>query len=130
MPSDDRLKFSRRDFILSLLSVLTASVTLQGCGEPRIDNGQILHRLSQTIGDQAAAGRFGQAYLKEHPSEADIGLLLECIGGDIDRYTPELMADHLDHQIRNEYRRGESVRVDGWVLSRTEARLYAIMALL
>ncbi len=129
MSGDDRLKFSRRDFIISLLSAMAATTTLHGCGSAP-DGGQIRQRLSLTIGDQAAAKHFGQVYLEEHPSETDIELLLKRIGGDMNLNDPELLAERLDQQVRNEYRRGESVMVNGWVLSRTEARLYALVTLL
>ncbi len=137
MATDNKLSLSRRDFILSLLSGIAAAATLQGCGSPA-DTGQIAQRISQTIGDTAAAKRFGAAYLRDHPDDTGIEILLERIdeklipefGQGMDLDDPQLLAQHLDKQIRNEYRHSEVVQVEGWILSRTEARLYALIALL
>ncbi len=136
MSTYDRLNLSRRRFILLAASGLMTTA-LQGCGSP-YDSSKIAPRLSQTIGDPAAAKRFGVSYLQDHPDEAGIKPLVERIdagliaeyGQGINSNDPQLLAVHLDRQIRNEYRRCETVRVDGWMLCPTEARLYALMALL
>jgi hypothetical protein len=137
MTSDDRVNLSRRHLILSVLSGLAAVATLQGCGSP-FSSSQMTSRLSQTIGDQVAAKRFGVSYLRDNPEEAGIEQLVERIdtgllaefgqGMNID--DPQLLAKHMDQLVRNEYRRCEAIRVDGWILSRSEARLYALVALL
>ncbi len=137
MPADNRLKLSRRQFIISLASGLAATITLQGCGSP-VDRSVIAQRLARTIGDQTAAKRFGVAYLRAYPDEAGIELLVELIddsvvgeyGQGMSLTDSQLLAEHLNKQVRDEYRRGEAIQVDGWILSRTEARLYALSALL
>lgn len=137
MTSDNRLNLSRRSFILSLLSGLVAAATLQGCGSP-YDRTQLAQLLSRTIGDPAAAKRFGDAYLLAYPDEAGIDPLVDQIdavlikgyGQGLDSADPKLLAEQLAAQIKDEYRRGEAIQVDGWILSRSEARLYALIALL
>lgn len=137
MSTDDRLSLSRRHFLLSVLSGLAAASTLHGCGST-YNRSLIASRLSQTIGDQTAAKRFGASYLRSYPDEAEVEILVRQIdaaliseygqGMNID--DPLLLAKHLDQQIRNEFSRGDVVQVDGWILSRSETRLYALMALL
>ncbi len=137
MSTDDILNQSRRHFIISVLSGLTAAAALQGCGSP-YDSKQIASHLLQAIGDPSAAKRFGASYLRDHPNEAGIELLVKRIdagliaehGQGMNIADPQLLAEYLDQQVKSEYRRCDAVRVDGWILSHTEARLYAIMALL
>jgi hypothetical protein len=42
---------------------------------------------------------------------------------------PSRLAAALRAQIRRDFARGEIVAIDGWLLSRTEARLYALAAI-
>lgn len=136
MFTDNRQNLSRRHFILSVLSGL-AAVTLEGCGSLTAKNPLVL-RLSQTIGDADASKYFGHLYLQHFPEEAEIEQLLERIDagliGEFDQgmqsENPQLLAEYLDKQVRSDYRDGEVVQVDGWLLSRTEARIYACFALL
>jgi hypothetical protein len=136
MSTDEKQSLSRRHFILSVLSGL-AAVKLAGCGSLPESNPLAL-RLSQTIGDADATSYFGRLYLERYPEEAEIERLLERIDKElIGEFSqgmhsdkPQLLAEHLDKQVRSDYRRGEVVRVDDWLLSRTEARIYACFVLL
>ena len=63
------------------------------------------------------------------------GRLLEAVdrhGGTAEAMpaTPESLRAALDRVLRAEFRGGDVVRVDGWVLSRTEARAYALAAVI
>ncbi|MEJ2611800.1 MAG: hypothetical protein P8179_17415 [Candidatus Thiodiazotropha sp.] len=130
------MKLSRRDFILLVVSGL-AVVTLEGCGALLTSNS-LTHQLAETIGYPDAARHFGRIYLEGYPDEAKIELLVERIdvgliaeqGQDMSHEDPLRLAKHLDDQVRSDYCSGEVVRVDGWLLSRTEARIYACFALL
>lgn len=83
----------------------------------------------------AIAG-FGAAYRDAHPEESSPVVL----SGFVDRALAaaavgQLPADDaglralLQQRVRAEYAKGEVVRVDGWILSVTEARLYALVSL-
>lgn len=74
-------------------------------------------------GARAAARRVGRAYLRRHPAEADVALLRAALAADLG--DPE----RLRARVRGDFEREAVVRVQGWVLSRTEARLCALEAL-
>jgi hypothetical protein len=84
-----------------------------------------------------SAARLGRSYLELHPEEGDANRLLadieaavaghgriEAGGNDADRFTASLQ-----RVVRGEYTRDRVVEVSGWILSRTEARLYALVSL-
>jgi len=72
------------------------------------------------------AAVLGRAYLAGHPEEAELGALL--------RHFADLGAGDLrqalSERLRLDFEERETVRLRGWVLARTEARLCAICALL
>ena len=99
----------------------------------RPDRGQ---RLLSALGRPKSAAVVGRRYLAGHPQEADRAWLAAQLEADLscqgcaplpgDR--PALRAG-FSHQIRTDFARGRVVRVEGWVLSVTEARLCALAAL-
>lgn len=84
--------------------------------------------------NREAVVRLGQAYRAAHASEREGPVLLDRIdqalavaaATESDLKDPAVV---LQSRVRHEYARGEVVRVSGWVLSVTEARLYALVAL-
>lgn len=84
---------------------------------------ELLARLPAAARRGAAA--LGRRYLAQHPEESDPDRLR--------RYVGEAVADgsapRLRDRIRSEFARGELVAVDGWQITRTEARLCALAAL-
>jgi len=84
--------------------------------------------------NRQAVARLGNAYLASHAAEHDAGVLIDAIDRALAATTAALAApvDNaalLQQRVRHEYARGEVARVSGWVLSVTEARLYALVAL-
>ena len=75
-----------------------------------------------SVFDESEIRELGALYLDEHPAESDIDLLKRMLlkGAD-DR--------ELDDDARRDFDNGDTVNLDGWVLSRTEARRYALYAL-
>lgn len=84
----------------------------------------------------AGAARLGRRYLALAPAEADPGRLLHALSKD----HADLAAASrtgADIEIRailgrcrqRDFAAGNTVLVDGWILSRTEARLCALVAL-
>jgi len=88
-------------------------------------------------GDRDAVLRFGNAYLRSHPEERKFEILVarieKAISTDSDLETAvtrqAACAAMLQHKVREDYRRGELVSVNSWLLSRTEARMYAAAAI-
>jgi hypothetical protein len=84
--------------------------------------------------NRQAVTRLGNAYLAAHAAQRNTGVLIDAIdrGLAATAAAPASLAESaalLQERVRYEYTRGEVVRVGGWVLSVTEARLYALVAL-
>lgn len=131
---------SRRRFLLGMLLGMAAG-GLAGCAAT-LSPGAPAHRsaqwLSAMIRDGGGMARFGSAYLRDFPAERDLDVLWDALREVMERQGAELSAaldpadafTHLDQAVRDEYRRGDIVEVDSWLLSRSEARLYAASTLL
>ena len=78
----------------------------------------------------AAARRIGRAYLETAGDEAEQAKLAALIVGDgVDGGTVDGdLLRHVAERQRADFAAGRTVKVGGWVLSRTEARLYALAA--
>lgn len=80
------------------------------------------------------ARRVGRAYLTDHPGEADertlVRLLVATSGWDrASEASPTRLGELARSALTRDFERGKTVAVDGWILSRTEARLCALVAL-
>jgi len=71
----------------------------------------------------------GKAYLKTHPGEADLELLLRRLPGVDATRDLRTQLPALSGAISKDFRVGRLVTVQGWQLSRTEARAAAAVAL-
>lgn len=87
--------------------------------------------------DLQAARAVGQAYLRDAPQESDACILTDMIiksGTDLMQRFDVLSEKDLIAKLRNaiteDFVSENTVQVDGWILSRTEARLCALCALL
>lgn len=112
------LRWGRRDFVLGALGLALGAVAARLPG--RASAGRALSRLPR---DRRAARALGRAYLAEHPEEA--GRLRALLA----RNATPLGAGELRARIRRDFEEVRLVRVRGWLLSRTEARLCALVAL-
>lgn len=125
---------SRRSF---LVSVVAAAVVAAGCGEQGASQSAagMPGWLPGAVGDVDAVARLGRGYLVAHPQERQLDTLLAAIdaalagAGATDGRDPQRALAALQAAVLADYRRGASVRVQGWVLSVTEARVYAVLAL-
>lgn len=87
-----------------------------------------------TLGQRASAVRIGHACLAEHGREGsarELARLLErSLGGPSGALrTPGALREALSQRMRDDFAAGSTVRVQGWVLSRTETRLFTLAAL-
>lgn len=92
-------------------------------------------RLKGLIRDPESARAIGGLYLRQHPGEADPTILtrhllssLELDAGRIGAESDARLRDRLRFLMRADFAEGRTARVDGWILSRTEARLCALWA--
>ena len=130
----------RRSFLLTVLAgSLCAALPVSGAGiaSAGFSANDKPAWLSGTTGEHDAVVRLGRVYLAAHPGEQDAGFLLTAIerasavssgSATLDRLDPQQVVEVLRHVVRSEYIRGDVVPVDRWVLSTTEARLYALVA--
>jgi hypothetical protein len=128
---------SRRSLLKWLLHAIAIG-GLHGCGAafnagPR-ERAGLPAWFKQAIAQPGAAQRFGRAYLQAHPDEATVSYLIDAIETAMTAYplAESVIENHafhrLDQTVRTEFRQGTVVVVERWVLSRTEARLYALAA--
>lgn len=82
------------------------------------------------------AAWLGATYLAQHPNEADLAWLLKSLwpaetagraGGSANT---SMLARHLVRAVEGDFAAARTVLVADWVLSESEARLYALAALL
>ena len=132
---------SRRTFLLSVLAGFAGVGMVTGCA-PSGDGGAMTEQWSAWLlgdgGNRAAVVRLGGTYLQAYPGDSDVAALLRQIDeaiaaqlgqtSDAQAITPPQAGAALERAVRGEYTAGELVNVDGWMLSRTEARAYAAVA--
>lgn len=130
---------SRRSFLLTLAAGAAGGV-LYINGRHWFASGEPVNRQwSDWLLDadnRDAVIRLGKAYRAAHPAERDTEVLADKIGKALAAVEAETPADPaaagsaaaLQRRLRDEYARDEVVQVTGWVLSITEARLYALVA--
>ncbi|MEN8174345.1 MAG: hypothetical protein ABFS23_01190 [Pseudomonadota bacterium] len=127
-----RPNLSRRRLI-GALALLPLVVQQGGCTRGNA-NGQAL--VNVALGDPAAAARLGSSFLADNPAEADAERLWHYIekSGRLSVAGPmpvggEPLLAWFKQLVRAEYAAGRARLVDGWLLSPSEARLYALSAL-
>lgn len=131
---------TRRRFLAWLLGSLALGAPLASrlarAGGDLADR-EALAWIDELIPHPESAARLGRSYLAAHPEHADRRLLL----GNLERAAtsglgstnppgdPAQRVAGLRQTVRHDYTRGEVVVVDGWLLSITEAQLYALTAM-
>jgi hypothetical protein len=95
----------------------------------------IARKLSTLFEQPLSARSIGAAYLQGAPAEAEPQRLLALLGGtpeasaDLMRASTEELRSRFRRQRREDFARGQTVLVRGWMLSATEARLCALTCL-
>lgn len=80
------------------------------------------------IPHRAQAVQLGRAYLAVHRDEGSAAVLLRHLLGPPSPGSAAETAQRIAARIRADYVAARTVTVKGWILSRTEARLYALVA--
>jgi hypothetical protein len=120
-------RLTRRAFLALAVAGAAAVVSARWLrdGSPASEL-ELTNRVAALFDDAGAVRELGRAYLDDHPAEDDereLARLLErahpgWAGGDL--------RGRARTAARDDYRAGELVGVEGWYLSRTEARLAAL----
>jgi hypothetical protein len=123
----------RRRFLLATVA-LAASVaigprTLALLAELLPEDDAAIEAVRALIAHRAHAAQLGSAYLAGHPGEGRPALLLHHLAGPLPPRSAAGARDRIAARIRADYASARTVTVEGWILSRTEARLYALVAL-
>lgn len=120
--------------LLSCVPLLSLADIAQAKGVPSQDR---LDKWADLFPSVDNAGHIGRRYLDIAPDECDAAVLAAKISRNIEasmRQAPlPFMHEHISARasraVRRDFERGNVVTVDGWVLSRTEARLCALVEL-
>lgn len=114
----------------SALSLLTFGAVAWGGGQ---DSGELAAVLGALMYHPDTARVLGQLYRRQHPEEDNPALLIRLalsalapLGAGAQRPAAADLAGRLEALVRDDFARGLTVQLDGWILSRTEARLCAL----
>jgi len=124
----DRRKFlSVSGYLLGSLALNHPLHALTRSLDPEFFEGNVMS-LIQALPHRKSAVRIGKEYLKLYPQEAHPKKLFHHFKTWQQRKPAPAKenARFLDAQIKQDFRRENTVEVKGWVLSRTEARLCAL----
>lgn len=127
-----RLELSRRSFVASLLALFGLGAAA-GC-RPPYDAREVARELTGFLPSSGGWRELGRAYLRTRPDERSLAFLTERIVRDLGWSPPQPapgpVQELIRTRIRDEFESGEVVRIQGWVLATTEARLAALLAVL
>lgn len=123
------MRISRRDLLLALpLAGAAAGCRLSWPTDElarRLTAGAVRRHRGPWV-------RIGEAYLRAHPDEAAVGFLTRRLAGRLGwraLHRPERLRERLRQRVEDDFRSRSTVPVEGWVLSRTAARMAALVSL-
>ncbi len=125
------MKLSRRTFLIATGGAITVGVAAKpATGWAR--RRPVLQWTSNVAG-APAVGNLGIEYLTRTPGEDDWDVLLSRLAALVHPASllggAERRAAGFNDQVRRDFRDGDILRMGGWLLSRTELRLCALVAL-
>lgn len=126
---------SRREFVCQLLCLIAGSSFL-GCentSQPGLQSTQDIMWLKENIPFLESAARLGDTYLSAYPAEKDSSWLSSQIEKALriqitSDYKAIYSVQNISDTIQADYMRNETVLVGKWIVSRTEARIYALVS--
>ncbi len=125
-------ELDRRELLLALLGGAAASASLLTACGAGADPGPLAAALRSRLRHPEAAAEVGRRLAAENPGEDEKRGLAERLAADLG-WSSALPGAELDRRlaeaIRDDFRQGRTLRVGGWVLSATEGRVAALLAL-
>jgi hypothetical protein len=126
-------KTGRRSVLLAVAGWALARLPLAASGAPNLDV-QLLARLVAFLSEPGSAAALGAAYLRQAPEEADAGRLVTRLfpgasSAALERWSDGALRSALAQRLAEDFAHSRTVILQGWVLSRSEARLFAAAAL-
>ena len=130
---------SRRAFVRGAVGLAVAGVAAIGGGAFWLGRPvSPARRLASIVSHRESAAAVGREVLRQRPAEADLGVLLAALGASVPDF-PRLLAQAgdddlraaLDAASRRDFAEAGDglIRIHGWIASRTEARVCAIIPL-
>jgi hypothetical protein len=126
----------QRRHLLGALSVAAIAATWSRLLRADTPYPRLAERLVGTLRQPKSAARIGRAFLAAHPSEAEVERLTDKLAEDLcrhcrapERLCPVDLRALFSRQVWEDFATGRVMRVDGWILSATEARLCGLTAL-
>ncbi len=129
----------RRNFIIySALSAAAVTLPFTSCSgpDPELDKKLALPEILAKTYDEKTIREIGAAYGKAHPEEYNINALERLLKKNAENKTvtastpvAELNAI-MENQVKNDFNTGQTIILNGWVLSFTEARQCALYTLI
>jgi hypothetical protein len=133
-PAGGSLRIGRRVLIGGCLSLVSAFVWLRlpfssGSSTAHGEARALLRLLGGILPDMGAARTVGEIYLRQHSGEGGRARLLYLLFGDGFAPAPPTIVRWLAERRAREFLSEDVVIVDGWLFSRSEARLCALVNL-
>jgi hypothetical protein len=116
-----------RRALLGLFASGAAALVVAGCGGD--GSGDVVGGSDQRPEPADAVKVVGERYRSLVPAEDDEATLESLLGLEAGTATDEAMLAALAEQVRNDFATSDTVMIDGWILSVTEARAAALLSL-
>jgi hypothetical protein len=129
------MKTTRRSFIASITSFFAVAAVTPSRAFAADDATRLIYKLAILVPDRSAAALLGREYLALAQDESAADKLADLVCGSsadvrkqVVESTPGARRKILEQLIAQDFDKGQTVKIHGWVLARTEARLYALVA--
>lgn len=125
----------RKDFI-QLSAFATAAISfplLQSCNAPSPGEAMTGPDFLSRLFDEQTIRKTGESYLQRNPAEKDQSKLTRLLAGNgsiADSSDENAIHLYLEERIKKDFDEGNTVMLNGWVLSVTEARQCALFTLI
>ena len=125
----------RKDFLqLSAFTAAALSVPLlHACNAPVSENAMAHPVFLSRLFDEETIRDVGKAYLQKTPAENDDTKLIQLLAGNsaiADSSEEKAIHQYLEEKIEQDFEKGNTIMVKGWVLAVTEARQCALFSLI
>ena len=126
-------RISRRKMLLTMIIAVAVPATLKSRNHHSSERAlqsptSPIDHVLQMFTPSASAAVLGRLYLNRYPEEDSLDTLVLHLRLQT-RNEGFAIHEHIRSQVRRDFESGNCVRIDGWVLSRTEARACALATL-
>ena len=131
------LMINRRSFLKLSVTPVALPILLNACvkEDPRFEKSLSYPVVLGQLCDSATLHEIGLRYRKEHADEDNKKTLRRLILRDyngmatVENNDPAVVLNHLRGKMEDDFRAGRVTKIDGWILSVTEARQCALFSI-